>query len=117
MRRHSFKLTPGVTPAGHPAVLSWLEDGFLARQACVADEVGREDVGGGLHQGDVIIQLTVCRVTEVLMPVDTLHREDPLGRFGAPQLVLAQYNPPRVGVLCLPPGIRTVDLNHLNGEN
>lgn len=71
-----------------------IEAGLLARQAGVADEVGRVDVGGSLHQGDVVVQLAVGRVAEVFMPVDPLHRENPLRRLWALQLVLPQDNPP-----------------------
>lgn len=71
-------LTPGVSPACDPAVVSRVEAGLLARQAGVADEVRRVDVCGSLHQGDVVVQLAVSRVSEVLVSVDPLHREYPL---------------------------------------
>lgn len=80
-----------------------VEAGLLARQAGVADEVGWVDVGGGLHQGDVVVQLAVGRVAEVLVPVDPLHGEDPLCRLRALQLVLPQDDPPAAGILRFAP--------------
>ncbi|KAG7222280.1 hypothetical protein INR49_027284 [Caranx melampygus] len=73
--------------ARHPAVVPRLQAGLLARQAGVADEVGGEDVCAGLHQGDVVVQFAVSRITEVLMSVDPLHWENPLCRLGALQPV------------------------------
>lgn len=91
-------LTPGVPPPRDPAVVSRFEAGLLARQAGVADEVGREDVRRSLHQGDVVVQLAVSWVTEVLMPVNSFHWENPLSRLRALQLVLPQDDPPAPGI-------------------
>lgn len=96
-------LTPGVSPACDPAVVSRVEAGLLARQAGVADEVWRVDVCGSLHQGDVVVQLAVSRVSEVLVSVDPLHRENPLCRLWALQLVLPQDDPPAPSILCFTP--------------
>ena len=98
-----YALTPGVSPACDPAVVSRIEAGLLARQAGVADEVGGQDVGGGLHQGDVVVQLAVRGVAEVLVAVDALHGERPLRRLRALQLMLAHNDPPTAGVLRFTP--------------
>lgn len=83
--------------------MSRIEAGLLARQAGVADEVWRDDIRGGLHQGDVVVQLAVSRVTEVLVAVDPLHGEDPLCCLWALQLVLPQDDPPAPSILCFTP--------------
>lgn len=95
----SCVLTAGHAPAGDPAVVSRAQAGLLARQAGVADEVGGVDVRGRLHQRDVVVQLAVGGVAEALVPVDPLHREDPLHRLRALQLVLPQDDPPAPSVL------------------
>ena len=92
-------LTPRVPPARHPAVVSRLEAGLLARQAGVADEVGRHDVRAGFHQGDVVIQLAVRRVAEVLVAVDALDGDHSLWDLGALELMLPQDDAPAAGVL------------------
>lgn len=79
--------------------MSRFEAGLLARQAGVADEVGRGDICAGLHQGDVIVQFAVHGVTEALMAVDSLHRENPLDSLRALQLVLPQDDPPAPSIL------------------
>lgn len=96
-------LTPGVSPACDPAVVSRVEAGLLARQAGEADEVWGIDVYGSLHQGDVIVQLAVSRVSEILVPVDSLHWENPLHRLWALQLVLPQDDPPAPSILSFTP--------------
>ena len=97
-------LTPRVAPARDPAVVSRLQAGLLARQAGVADKVGRQDVCAGFHQGDVVVQLAVRGVAEVLVAVDALHGDHSLGDLGAFELVLPQDDPPAGRVLCLTPG-------------
>lgn len=96
--------TSCVSPASYPAVVSWFEVGLLARQAGVADEVSGLDILGSFDQCDVIIQLTVSRITEVLVSVDPLHRENSLSRLWSLQLVLTQNDTPAVSVLCFSPG-------------
>lgn len=96
-------LTPGVPPPRDPAVVSRVEAGLLARQAGVADEVWGVDVRCSLHQGDVIVQLAVSGVSEVLVPVDSLHRENPLCCLGPLQLVLPQDDPPAPRILSFTP--------------
>ena len=97
-------LTPRIAPARDPAVVSRLKAGLLARQAGVADKVGRQDVRAGFHQGDVVVQLAVRGVAEVLVAVDALHRDHSLGDLGAFELVLPQDDPPAGRVLRLTPG-------------
>lgn len=96
-------LTPGVSPACDPAVVSRIEAGLLAWQAGVADEVWRDDICGSLHQGDVVVQLAVSRVTEVLVPVDSLHGENSLCCLWALQLVFPQDDPPAPSILSFTP--------------
>lgn len=100
----SVPLTAGDPPAGDPAVVSRAEAGLLARQAGVADEVGRVDVRRCFDQRDVVVQLAVGGVAEALVPVDPLHRENPLHRLGTLQLVLPQDDPPAPSILCFPSG-------------
>lgn len=99
-QRHVLLPSPGVAPARHPAVVSRLEADLFARQAGVADEVRGQDVCAGLDQSDVVVQLAVGRVPEALVSVDPLHRENPLRRLRALQLVLPQNDPPAAGVFC-----------------
>lgn len=96
----SCPLTTGDPPASDPAVVSWAEAGLLARQAGVADEVGRVDVRRRFHQRDVVVQLAVGGISETLVSVDSLHRENPLHRLGALQLMLPQDDPPAPSILC-----------------
>lgn len=78
------------------------EAALLARQAGVADELGRVDVRRRFHQRDVVVQLAVGGISETLVSVDSPHREDPLGCLGALQLVLPQHDPPAASILCFP---------------
>lgn len=100
----SWPLTAGDPPAGDPAVVSRAEAGLLARQAGVADEVRRVDVCGRFHQRDVVVQLAVGGISETLVPVDSLHRENPLYCLGTLQLMLPQDDPPAPSILCFTSG-------------
>lgn len=84
--------------------MSWAEAGLLARQAGVADEVGRVDVRRRFHQRDVVVQLAVGGIPETLVSVDSLHRENPLHRLGTLQLMLPQDDPPAPSILCFTSG-------------
>lgn len=84
--------------------MSRAEAGLLARQAGVADEVGRVDVRRRFHQRDVVVQLTVGGIAEALVSVDSLHRENPLHRLGTLQLMLPQDDPPAPCILCFASG-------------
>lgn len=87
--------------------MSWFKVDLLARQAGVADEVSGLNVRGSFDQCDVIVQLTVSRITEVLVSVDPLHGENSLSGLRSLQLVLTQNDTPAVSVLCFSPGQQT----------